>query len=319
MSLLVSRTITFYEEEPWRVDVFLLDERGYVNSRTARFPRRTQGFIRKWFTFQLGIHLIRISAKYDAVAIGRYGIWLPVLLRLFRNHKPVVMMDVEWPKVKRGRLNRAAALGSSVLCAFTREEIDRYSRQYRIPKERFRLVRAPFEHRNLRETSDEGFIFSGGLKGRDWETLLRAVDGLRYPVRVFSKEPLAPVPSNVNVSYVCQDAFFSEMARSSLVALAVKPGPMQLTGMITWTTAMAMGKPVVVAEPLGAPDYIEHGVSGFFVDYGDADGLRKYISLLMEDIALRQQMGEAAKQRAWQDFSPDAFRRRILSLLDEAE
>jgi glycosyltransferase involved in cell wall biosynthesis len=78
---------------------------------------------------------------------------------------------------------------------------------------------------------------------------------------------------------------------------------------------MALGKPVIVTDPEGAPDYVEFGVSGYFLNYGDAEGLRKYIMLLMENPSLRSRIGEEAKKRAWKEFSPTVYQRRILKEL----
>ena len=107
------------------------------------------------------------------------------------------------------------------------------------------------------------------------------------------------------------------MAAASCVVIPVLREPVRHTGLLTWTNAMAMGKVVIVTDPHGAPDYMEHGVSGFYVNHGDAEALRKTILLVMEDAALRKRIGEAARERAWKEFSPEVFRRRILSLLKE--
>jgi glycosyltransferase involved in cell wall biosynthesis len=62
---------------------------------------------------------------------------------------------------------------------------------------------------------------------------------------------------------------------------------------------------------------MEHGTSGFYVDYGDVEGLRQCIQRVMSDAGLRRRVGEAARQRAWREFSPEVFRQRVLALLRE--
>ncbi len=313
---LVSRTQTFYESDEWRDDVELVDEPAYVNSRVRKFPRLAHKWASRWFKLQFALRLLALSKGYQGVAIGRYGMWLPILQRLLRIRKPVVMMDVEWPKIKKGRIPRAAALGSRATLVFTSEEIARYSKQYSIPLEKFMLGLAPFERRYVYPASEEGYIFTGGAQARDWETLARAVETLPYPVRVFSREPMPFTTPNMAVSAVSEEEYFSQMARASCVVITVKPEPMRLTGMRTWTTAMAMGKAVIVTEPLGAPDYMQQGVSGFYTDYGDWKAVRRYIVQVMENAELRKNVGKAARERAWSEFSPDAFRSRVLALLE---
>ncbi|MBI4651423.1 glycosyltransferase [Candidatus Desantisbacteria bacterium] len=101
--------------------------------------------------------------------------------------------------------------------------------------------------------------------------------------------------------------------------ITLKPEPMRITGMITWATAMAMGKVVIVTEPFGASDYMEHGVSGFIVKYGDADALKYYINLVMSDQKLRKKIGNEAKSRSWQQSNPEVFRKKILTLLENKD
>jgi glycosyltransferase involved in cell wall biosynthesis len=225
-------------------------------------------------------------------------------------------MDVEWPKVKRGLFNRAAAHGSQVLCCFTTEEIGRYSHQYRIPLNKFRLVHAPFDNRNLYDSSDGGYIFAGGYQARDWGTFIAAMDGLPYKVKLFTREALNPMTDNVTIEHSNAEGYYRAMANASCVVVPIKPEPMRITGMMTWATAMAMGKTVIVTEPLGAPDYMDHGVSGFVVNYADVNALRNQIIVVMEDIDLRVRIGFEAKKRAWSQSSPNVFRKRVLDLLE---
>lgn len=314
--LLVSRTVTFHDAEEWRGDVDLVDERGYVNSRAGKFPRHVRPWAHRWFEFQFALHLLFHSRRCRAAVVGRYGIWFPVVQRMLGIRRPVVMTDIEWPKVKKGRLNRAAALGSIAVSAFTRVEIERYSRRYRIPREKFFLCPATFQATDIFPSSDRGYIFSGGRQARDWGTLAKASQGLPYLVRVFTDNPVPVLTPNMTVESVNREQFCRQMAGASCVVITLRPEPMRITGIMTWATAMAMGKVVIVTEPLGAPDYMEHGVSGFYTDYGDWEAVRRHIVQVMEDAELRRRVGQAARERAWKECSPDAFRSRVLRVLD---
>jgi glycosyltransferase involved in cell wall biosynthesis len=235
------------------------------------------------------------------------------------SKKRVLMMDIEWPGWGSGLMNRWAGNAASVICCNTRAEIDRYSRHFKIPKEKFRLVPMAFQRSDLREPRDQGFIFAGGNYGRDWETLLKAVEGLPYPVKIFTNITKVPhPPPNVTVESVLRDEYYNQMAGASCVVIPLVLEPLRVTGPTTWTNSMAMGKVVIVAEPNGAPDYMENGVSGFCVDYGDWESIRECIQKVMEDPALRDRIGKAARQRAEKEFSPEAFRATVLSLLEGA-
>jgi glycosyltransferase involved in cell wall biosynthesis len=203
------------------------------------------------------------------------------------------------------------------VCSNTSAEIGRYSRAYRIPREKFQLVPLSFQKGDLcAKTSDEGYVFAGGAQGRDWRTLFAAVASLPYPVKVYTTDrTLPPLPANTTAATVRRDEYYRRMAAASCVVVPLLGEPLRITGTTTWTAAMAMGKVVIVTEPDGAPDYMELGVSGFYVNHGDAEGLRRAITMVMENPDLRKRVGDAARERAWREFSPEVFRRRVLSLL----
>ena len=313
---LVTQTVTFFDADPWGDNVDVENELGYVNSRVERLPGKLQAFAKRWYEIQFSLRLLRLCRRYQAIAVGRYGIWFPILQRCLGMKKRIVMTDTEWHELEGGRVNRAAALASAAVCSNTRIEIQRYSRQYGIPREKFVLVPIAFQKRDVCKASDEGYVFSGGAQGRDWGTLVSAVDGLPYNVRVFAREKLARIPPNTTVELVSRQEYFRQMAAASCVVVPLLPEPMRVTGIITWATAMAMGKVVIVTEPQGAPDYMEHGISGFYVNHHDAKALRQCIELVMTDTNLRRRVGGAARERAWKEFSPDSFRRNIVSLLE---
>jgi len=313
---LVTNTLTLDDDSGWPGRAEVIDEVKYVEGRFKRFRPKLRGLAARWYEFQFGLYLLRRSRKYDAFAVGRFGIWFPILQRLVRSHKPVVMMDTEWRSIQTGRVNRAAAMASIKICCFTNEEVKRYARQSRIPQSRFGFVPACFQHRDQRPATDSGFVFAGGLQNRDWRTLLEAVDGLPYAVRLFTNQQFASLPSNVSVRLVGREEYYSQMAAASCVAVPVGAEPLRINGIATWTNAMAMGKVVIATEPLGAPDYMDQGISGFYVNYGDVEALRECIIKVMSDPSLRQRVGAAARERAHKEFSPEVFKRRILALLE---
>ena len=57
------------------------------------------------------------------------------------------------------------------------------------------------------------------------------------------------------------------------------------------------------------------GVTGFYVNYGDAIAVRHYVEEIMSDPERRNAMGESARVYAIVNFSQDAFRRSILGIL----
>lgn len=189
MRFIVTRTTAFRDRGPWgeSVDV-VADEVRSVQRRGNYLPKAVGAFVNRWSQFQFGLRLLWTSRRYDAMAVGDNAIWFPVLYRLLGGRKRIVLTGVDWPGHGSGLLNRWAASGCSAVCCNTRAEIERYSRHFKIPQEKFRLVLMAFQRSDIERwtPSDEGYIFAGGNTDRDWETLLRAVESLPYAVRIYT-------------------------------------------------------------------------------------------------------------------------------------
>jgi glycosyltransferase involved in cell wall biosynthesis len=70
--------------------------------------------------------------------------------------------------------------------------------------------------------------------------------------------------------------------------------------------AGAAGKAVIASDVGGLPDVVVDGETGLLVPPGKVGGLREAIERLLVEPALREQMGEAGRQRVRQIFSPEA-------------
>ena len=68
--------------------------------------------------------------------------------------------------------------------------------------------------------------------------------------------------------------------------------------------AMAMGKPVIVANRGMLPEIVEDGISGLVVE-DTPENLSHAIVRLANDVGLREKMGEAARKRMMEEFNLD--------------
>jgi glycosyltransferase involved in cell wall biosynthesis len=85
---------------------------------------------------------------------------------------------------------------------------------------------------------------------------------------------------------------------------------------IAFLEAMAAGLPAIGANHGGTPEVIEHGESGFLIEYGDADRLVFYLRALMESPVLYHAISEAARRRAAETLSFAAMSRSWRDLLE---
>jgi len=88
----------------------------------------------------------------------------------------------------------------------------------------------------------------------------------------------------------------------------VMPSKMEGFG-IVFLEAMLRGKPCIGGAHGGTPEVIEHGKSGFLVEYGDVDALVRYLLALRADPDLRRRLGERGRELAGSRFSAAAFRK----------
>lgn len=78
---------------------------------------------------------------------------------------------------------------------------------------------------------------------------------------------------------------------------------------------MSRGRAVIGTSPGGHEDMIENGVTGLLVPSGDADALTAAMRSLIEDPALRERLGHAARRRA-EDFAAAAVVPRFEALYE---
>ncbi len=88
------------------------------------------------------------------------------------------------------------------------------------------------------------------------------------------------------------------------------PQEVEHFGIVT-VEAMAAGCVPLVFNKGGQPEIVLHGVSGFV--WNTLDELKQYTSLLMRNETLREQMSQAARERA-QKFGREAFEQSFLQL-----
>tara|TARA_R110000782_G_scaffold24001_5_gene62292 strand:- start:207 stop:1316 length:1110 start_codon:yes stop_codon:yes gene_type:complete len=81
--------------------------------------------------------------------------------------------------------------------------------------------------------------------------------------------------------------------------------------------AMAYRVPPVVTDSGGSPELIVDGVSGFKVPPKNAAAIARKIEQLYRDPALRQRMGEAARDRIGRDFRNEDTVRKTIALYEE--
>ena len=73
-----------------------------------------------------------------------------------------------------------------------------------------------------------------------------------------------------------------------------------------------MGKPSVAYRSGGVPEVVSDGVTGLLVEPKDIAALAEKITLLLTDVALRERMGIAGRERVLRDFNPARMCREVV-------
>jgi glycosyltransferase involved in cell wall biosynthesis len=162
--------------------------------------------------------------------------------------------------------------------------------------------------------------FSRGVHHRDYRTLAKALAEFPAPLRV-----AAPADRLVNLGptaealgLLSRDAFFAAMAKARLVVLSLQSGLLRFPGVITYVTALRMGKCVVVNDPRGARSYITDGETGVLVPPGDPQALADKLRRLWHDDRLRRGIAARAREYAAAHFTTARYLADIEALCRQA-
>jgi len=88
---------------------------------------------------------------------------------------------------------------------------------------------------------------------------------------------------------------------------------------VVFLEAMALGKPVIAACLGGATEIVKNGVTGFLVVPGDLEMLALRLTQLLEDEALRKELGDAGRKRVEENYSFEGYRAKLRAILNETE
>lgn len=163
-----------------------------------------------------------------------------------------------------------------------------------------------------REAEPPEVLFAGRLSPeKGILELVEAVEGL--PLVVAGDGPLrARVPGALG--FVPNDELGPLYGRAAVVAC---PSRREGFGVVC-LEAMAHGRPVVATAVGGLRDLVVHEETGLLVPPRDPAALRAALERLLGDSDLRRRMGAAARERARERFSWDAFVEATLAAYDEA-
>jgi glycosyltransferase involved in cell wall biosynthesis len=306
------------------------DERRLSYEFGQRYPRLFSDYVLR---SHLALALARQRSHYDAIITGRYGEFFAALQGLSpAPRKPHLLLDVEWPQRHTrtwrrwwsGCLHRLIARGSWRIQVFCEAEADNYAAHYGIARDKF--VWLPYcteVDDSAYPIAEDDYVFTGGWQQRDHATFLQAVSELQVPVKLAaprSRLASTSLPANVEcLDVLSRPAFLTAMARARLVVLSLEAGLMRYPGVITYVTALRMGKCVIVNDPYGARSYITHGETGWLVRESDPQALATAIGALWDNSRRRSELATNARDHAARHFTLACYAARVDALLRQLD
>jgi glycosyltransferase involved in cell wall biosynthesis len=281
------------------------------------------------FFLSLKLYLKRIDFDLVVISGGKTGVFFSLLQSLLPFKKtPTLMLDCLWYRaenpVKRflKRLQiKQMSRSVRLFLVWAKREIEAYSSEFGIPREKLRF----FPYHTTCEvydcTVEKGdYLFSGGNWNRDFKTLVQAVRGLKLKVVIATNNHSLlegiDLPENVQAISATDYQFYDLLAKSKMMVVPMAKGFLHSGGQQTFLNAMFWGKPVIVTDPEGADDYIEHKKTGMLVNPGEVQSLREAISYLLENPEQTQKMVEKA-QRKTRQMTTEKFFQGIIELAQE--
>jgi glycosyltransferase involved in cell wall biosynthesis len=158
----------------------------------------------------------------------------------------------------------------------------------------------------------QDFVLAVGKdSGRDYRTLLEAVDGLDAEVRVACREGNLDdlrLPANVvKLGTLDGPRYLSSLQRASMVVTCVNPDYAYPTGQSVLLQSMACQTPTVVTDTVPLSDYTEHRVNTILVPPRDPLAVRAAIQELLADRHLRDSIGAGGRRSVEHRFNARAM------------
>ena len=131
-------------------------------------------------------------------------------------------------------------------------------------------------------------------------------DPVRFPGAYTEERLRNEIGGDTRIRYVGYRADVENIYRASDIVVMPSRGG-EPFGLIT-IEAGASRRPIVATSDGGVPEVITHGENGFLVEREDLAGLVQYTGMLAGDPALRQRMGERARQIVEERFTEKPVR-----------
>jgi len=287
--------------------------------------------------FNLLRQVMRAASDYDIIVLNgsrHLEQALAALIALRHPSRHIIITDCTWEVGSRiyDRATARAAVrainrGDVTYCVLSTEERRLFPGTWGV--EPSRVIFTPWCYTLSNEelslpVTDGGFVFAGGDSMRDYLPLIQASRGLDVPVKIAARRCVSSgdhsLPANVTAGPTTHRHFIELMASATVVVVPMEARDDRSAGQSTYLNPMALGKPVIVSDVMGARDYIDPGRTGLIVPPGDGRAMRAALDWVLSDenrSAVRD-MGARAQEVVRARFGPEAYVASLLRAVEAA-
>ncbi len=214
---------------------------------------------------------------------------------------------------------------SHIIC-LCRTQADYALKQLKMVETAVDFVYDKVDHRFFRPLpeKEDGYILAVGQEQRDYDCLLRAINGTNLKLIVVASSPWSTTSlksrraGNTDQVTLLSHIPFKQLrmlyAQAKLVVIPLCNVD-YAAGVNSVLEAMAMARPVIVSQTPGISDYIINNETGVFSPPGDPAALRDTILSLWEHPAELDRLGTNARQIVEEQMNLDIYADRIAEIV----
>ena len=231
--------------------------------------------------------------------------------------------DARTASAGRLALLRRVAQSADLIVYWSSNQQAIYTDLLKVPEERLMFVPFGVEDDFYRPASTcktERYVFSAGLdKGRDYPTLIEALNGIDVHVRIAAPERALTglrLADNIEpLGGVWGRDYLEQLSNATAVVIAVRPEIAYPTGQTVILNAMATGVPVVATDTVPLRDYLRHDENALLAMPRDPPALRTQVLRVHGDSELGRRLAKKGLEDVRERFNTRAMWRAIAERL----
>jgi glycosyltransferase involved in cell wall biosynthesis len=300
-----------------------------VTSAEDRSPRwgKILNYYPHFFRQSIKAYQLSRGNDYDLIIAweGKNGFPYALIRRLFHQQYPpfvILSFSIRGILTQFKRLQKFGI--NSVDCVIVPTDYERqfYKNSLKLPLNRIyhcpHGVYDPLIDNNVRTFG--GYIFSGGRSGRDYGTLVNAVNGLDIPLiinaRSFNLGGIT-LPPNVKCNPILPVDQYRDLNLGARFVVVPLQALSEAVGITAALDAMAAGKAVIASRVSGIDEYVIDGETGVIVSPGDSLQMRVAIEHMWDNPDGAQAMGDNARKLYEEKYTFEKFSNRVYEILSD--